>query len=53
MALRAVRGGFAERFRAGLAETERLYLQELMKTADAKEGLAAFLEKRSASWSDA
>lgn len=53
MALRAVRGGFAERFRSELAETERLYLEELMKTADAKEGLAAFLEKRSASWSDA
>ena len=53
IALRAVRGGFAERFRAGLAETERLYLEELMKTTDANEGLTAFVEKRSASWSDA
>lgn len=34
----------------GLAAVERLYLSELMKTEDAHEGLAAFLEKRMPSW---
>jgi cyclohexa-1,5-dienecarbonyl-CoA hydratase len=31
-------------------ELERLYLDELMKTEDAREGLNAFLEKRAAVW---
>jgi cyclohexa-1,5-dienecarbonyl-CoA hydratase len=52
LALRAVRAGFAERFRAELAAAERLYLEELMATHDAKEGLQAFLEKRAPAWSD-
>jgi cyclohexa-1,5-dienecarbonyl-CoA hydratase len=47
-----VRAGFAERFRAELAAAERLYLEELMATHDAKEGLQAFLEKRAPAWSD-
>jgi len=33
-----------------LAKVERLYLEELMKTADATEGLNAFLEKRKPAW---
>ena len=33
-----------------LATVERLYLEELMKSADASEGLNAFLEKRQPSW---
>ena len=33
-----------------LARVERLYLQSLMKTRDANEGLAAFLAKRSPTW---
>ncbi len=33
-----------------LPEIERLYLDELMETADAKEGLQAFLEKRAPEW---
>jgi len=53
MAVRAVRAGFAERFKNELATVERLYLGELMATADANEGLAAFVEKRKPSWSDA
>jgi len=53
MAVRAVRAGFAERFTNELATVERLYLGELMATADANEGLAAFVEKRKPSWSDA
>jgi len=33
-----------------LAEVEALYLEGLMKTHDANEGLAAFLEKRAPKW---
>jgi cyclohexa-1,5-dienecarbonyl-CoA hydratase len=33
-----------------LPEVERLYLDELMKTADAQEGLSAFIEKRKPDW---
>src|ERR1044071_3053888 len=33
-----------------LSEQENIYLQELMKTADANEGVKAFLEKRKAVW---
>jgi len=52
LALRAVRSGFAQRFRSRLAAVERLYLEELMSTADAAEGLQAFLAKRDPQWSD-
>ena len=53
LAVRAARAGFAARFRQDLAEVERLYMEDLMSTADAKEGLQAFVEKRKPSWSDA
>jgi cyclohexa-1,5-dienecarbonyl-CoA hydratase len=53
LAARAVRSGFAARFREDLAEVERLYLEDLMSTKDAVEGLGAFLERREPSWSDA
>ena len=49
-AVRAARTGFAERFRREIAAVEALYLQELMNTADANEGLQAFLEKRKPEW---
>ena len=52
MAVRAVRCGFAKRFRRELAEVERIYLEDLMSTADAIEGLNAFVEKRAPNWSD-
>ncbi len=52
LAVRAIRLGFAERFRKQLAEVERLYVQDLMSTADAVEGLRAFMEKREPSWSN-
>jgi cyclohexa-1,5-dienecarbonyl-CoA hydratase len=35
---------------AALNEQENLYLHELMKTADATEGIKAFIEKRKAVW---
>ena len=47
---RAFRIASADDFEARLAETERFYLAELMKTDDAKEGLNAFLEKRKPEW---
>lgn len=49
-AVRAVRLPFAERFKATLPELERLYLDELMASHDAVEGLNAFLGKRPPVW---
>jgi len=49
-AVRAARGAFAELARARLADVEALYLEELMRTRDATEGLQAFLEKRAPRW---
>jgi len=37
-------------FHKGLARAESIYLDELMKTHDAQEGINAFLEKRSPLW---
>ncbi|MAG58166.1 MAG: cyclohexa-1,5-dienecarbonyl-CoA hydratase [Planctomycetes bacterium] len=51
-AVRAARGELHERMRAELDEMEHLYLNELMATDDAVEGLRAFLEKRRPQWSD-
>ena len=52
-AVKAARAGFEERLRTELAEVERLFLQELITTADAQEGLTAFLEKREPKWKNA
>ncbi|MCP5365803.1 MAG: cyclohexa-1,5-dienecarbonyl-CoA hydratase [Hyphomicrobiales bacterium] len=49
-AVRAARSGFAERVKARLEAVETLYLQELMATRDAVEGLKAFIAKRPAVW---
>ncbi len=51
-AVQAARHGMIERVRAKLAAVEGLYLQKLMSTRDAEEGLRAFLEKRPAKWED-
>lgn len=40
----------AAHFDKGLARAEKIYLQELMKTQDAQEGVNAFLEKRQPKW---
>jgi cyclohexa-1,5-dienecarbonyl-CoA hydratase len=50
LAVRAARKPFAELMRARLADAESLYLERLMRTRDATEGLAAFLEKRLPKW---
>jgi cyclohexa-1,5-dienecarbonyl-CoA hydratase len=51
-AVRAARAGIVERVRRKLAQVERLYLEELMATHDAVEGLTAFIAKRPAVWED-
>ncbi len=50
-AVRAARSALVECVTVRLAEVERLYLNELMSTRDAVEGLEAFLAKRPAQWS--
>jgi len=37
-------------FDKGLARAEKIYLEELMKTADLQEGIRAFTEKRAPKW---
>ena len=49
-AKRAFRIAQSADFDQRLAEVERLYLEELMKTQDANEGLNAFIEKRKPVW---
>jgi cyclohexa-1,5-dienecarbonyl-CoA hydratase len=49
-AVRAARGELAERIAARIATVERLYVDELMSTYDAVEGLEAFIGKRAAQW---
>lgn len=49
MTKRALQSGYGA-WDSCAAELERLYLDELMKTEDAREGLAAFMEKRAAVW---
>jgi len=53
LATAAARADFLPRFEAGLQRLEHLYLHDLMSTADANEGLAAFLARRKPQWSDA
>jgi cyclohexa-1,5-dienecarbonyl-CoA hydratase len=49
-ALAAARGDMRAEIRRRIGEVERLYLDRLMKTRDANEGLAAFLAKRTPTW---
>lgn len=49
-AKRAFRIAQAADFEARLEAVERLYLEELMQTRDANEGLNAFVEKRKPEW---
>ncbi len=50
LARRALRRTRQVDFEAELAAVEQLYLGELMKTEDAREGIRAFLEKRAPAW---
>lgn len=49
-AMRAVREPAVDLLERRLGEVERLYLQELMQTRDAVEGLRAFIDKRPPRW---
>jgi len=50
LALTAVRGGVQEEMHRRLGEVETLYLEKLMNTSDAVEGLTAFIARRSPVW---
>lgn len=47
---RAVRAGLGNAFEDALEKAERIYLEEMAKTADVAEGAQAFLEKRQPVW---
>lgn len=47
---KAVKAGLNKGFVEGLKAIDDIYLNELMITADAKEGLSAFMEKRQPVW---
>ncbi|MGA8213617.1 MAG: enoyl-CoA hydratase/isomerase family protein [Candidatus Sulfotelmatobacter sp.] len=47
---KAVYAWDAMHFDKGLARAEKIYLEELMKTTDAQEGIRAFTEKRVPKW---
>ncbi len=49
---KALKTGLGREFETALPEVEDSYLQELMKTADAHEGLTAFMEKREPKWTN-
>jgi len=52
-ATRAARASLRPRFHAALSEAERRFLKDLMRTTDAQEGVASFVEKRKPVWVDA
>ena len=49
-AVKAARCDYVRRIAAKIEAVERIYLDELMKTHDAVEGLEAFIGKRTAQW---
>ncbi|MEJ2203765.1 MAG: enoyl-CoA hydratase-related protein [Gemmatimonadota bacterium] len=53
LAKRAIVGGMDAPVNEALHRAERIYLDELMELDDAREGLAAFLEKRTPRWKGA
>ena len=51
-AKRAIREASGRPFDEALSHVEQLYLNDLMATEDASEGLNAFMEKRKPVWKD-
>ena len=51
-AVRALRGGLGDAAARELPEIEQLYLKDVMRSHDAREGIDAFLEKRMPRWRD-
>ncbi len=49
----AILAGLNDDMDKGLKAIEKIYLNQLMKTEDAMEGLKAFLEKRKPTWKNA
>jgi cyclohexa-1,5-dienecarbonyl-CoA hydratase len=49
-AVRAARVDYVQRINARIDAVEKIYLDDLMSTRDAVEGLEAFISKRSAKW---
>ncbi len=47
---KAAKAGLNKDFQEGIKAIDRIYLDEVMKTEDAVEGLTAFMEKRKAVW---
>lgn len=52
-AVKAVRHSFNDTLKERLSRLEEMYLNELMATHDANEGIASFLERRQPSWKEA
>ena len=52
LAKQALRMGEELRTDEAMTKIERLYVEELMKTEDAQEGIRAYLEKREPKWKD-
>lgn len=50
MTRKAIDLGHGRTIEAALKEIENIYLHELMKTSDAREGISAFMEKRKPVW---
>jgi cyclohexa-1,5-dienecarbonyl-CoA hydratase len=50
MAKKAYYAWDAAHFDKGLARSEKIYFEDLMKTSDANEGIRAFMEKRMPKW---
>jgi cyclohexa-1,5-dienecarbonyl-CoA hydratase len=49
---KATLDGLCDDVEGGLRRIEKIYLEQLMKTEDATEGLRSFLEKRKPVWKD-
>lgn len=49
---KAIRASIGKTFGEALESSESIYLKEMMKSHDAHEGLAAFMEKRKPEWRD-